>query len=260
MQRESAWFLLQLEAIIVLLATGGRIQTRKRVTHLETRLFLLEMLATWQLCACSGLLRMMVDVEPKPHFYLAHTYSFHSLHYYLTLTENTCNPAWTLLCILRKGISVTLGELKIAAQFVGAFLAALLFSGSWVEAIDGAPSQTEDCSSRIQTTIGQAFLTELAVAAIVQLSMMQIQSQEFRVQVNALAATVTALAYAGGHLTGAIFNPALAFCLHLSCFLDKFWNYTLVYWVAPCIGSVLVAVVWDEIVPHIHSHFNSQGT
>ncbi|KAL8191244.1 UNVERIFIED_CONTAM: hypothetical protein K2H54_070617 [Gekko kuhli] len=197
MQTDSAWLLLQLEAIIVLLATGVRIQTRKLVNHLEARLFLLEMLATWQLCACSGLLRRLVDVEPKPHFYLAHTYSFHTLHFYLTLAENTCNPAWTLLCILRKGISVRLGALKIAAQFIGAFLATLFFSGVWAAEISDSPSQTGDCSSHIRTTFSKAFLTELVVSAMVQLSMMHTQSQEFRVRVNVLAATVTALAYAG---------------------------------------------------------------
>ncbi|XP_060091190.1 aquaporin-11 isoform X2 [Heteronotia binoei] len=214
------------------------------------------MLATWQLCACSRLLRMLVDVEPKPQFYLAHTYSFHALHFYSTLAENTCNPSWTLLYILRKGISVRLGQLKIAAQFIGAFLATLLFSGVWVAEISGSPSQTEDCSGRIQTTISKAFLAELVVSAMVQLSVMHTQSRDFRVRVNALAATVTALAYAGGHLTGAIFNPALAFSLHLSCFLEKFWNYTLVYWVAPCIGSVLVAILWDDVIPPIRSYFN----
>lgn len=44
----------------------------------------------------------------------------------------------------------------------------------------------------------------------------------------------------GGNLTGAIFNPALAFSLHPHCFYDRFLTYSLVYWIAPCLGKFII--------------------
>lgn len=53
---------------------------------------------------------------------------------------------------------------------------------------------------------------------------------------------------AGGNLTGAIFNPALAFSLHADCFYDKFLSYSLVYWLAPCLGKFLILYMFEKVL------------
>lgn len=50
----------------------------------------------------------------------------------------------------------------------------------------------------------------------------------------------------GGNLTGAIFNPALAFSLHPKCFYDNFFIYSLVYWIAPSLGKFLIFYVFKK--------------
>lgn len=52
----------------------------------------------------------------------------------------------------------------------------------------------------------------------------------------------------GGNLTGAIFNPALAFSLHPHCFYDRFLTYSLVYWIAPCLGKFIILHVFKKVL------------
>ncbi|XP_053241117.1 aquaporin-11 isoform X1 [Podarcis raffonei] len=238
----------------LLLATEVRAVTRNLVSHLELQLFLLEMLATFQLCACFGMLHPLAQMENHAQLYLGHLYSFLTMHFLLTLSESISNPTCILLDILQKGISMKQGGLKIVAQFIGAFLAKLYQNAVWFVGISNLFPHPQECSNPLKTYFLKALCTELVTSITFQFTVLESQSQEIRVRANVLSLAITSLVYAGGHLTGAIFNPALAFSLHISCFAEpeKFWNYLLVYWVAPCIGSVLVFLVWDEILPLLH--------
>uniref|UniRef100_A0A6J0V7Q9 Aquaporin-11 isoform X2 n=1 Tax=Pogona vitticeps TaxID=103695 RepID=A0A6J0V7Q9_9SAUR len=249
MDTDSTMSLVFIQGITTLVATEARIMTRNMVNLPSARLFLLEMLATFQLCTCFMVLHPMADIDPKPQLYLAHIYSFMAVHFYLTLNESTSNPASTLVCIIRKGDSMRIGLLKIAAQFLGAFLARIYQNFLWSMRISSLFTDPVVCGNPLQTGLLKAFFTELISSITFQLSLLESQMQELRIRANMLSFATTSLIYAGGHLTGAIFNPALAFSMHLSCFSEKFWNYILVYWIAPCIGSVLVVIAWDEVLP-----------
>ncbi|XP_039400908.1 aquaporin-11 [Mauremys reevesii] len=216
------------------------------------RTFLLELFATFQICACTNELRLLANVQPKPHVALTLTYVFTVLHG-LTLTGSTCNPCGTLQQILDGGISVKQGGLKIGAQFAGAVLARIYIHHIWSMRIIEVHSEAlaEGCSNPIQTTETQAFCIELLFSTVFQLTILQFEAVKPRLRVHLIALLITMLVYGGGNLTGAIFNPALAFSLHASCFHDKFWDYSLVYWMAPSLGTVLVAIVWGEILPLI---------
>lgn len=41
----------------------------------------------------------------------------------------------------------------------------------------------------------------------------------------------------GGSVTGAVFNPALAFSTQFSCSGNSFLEYCLVYWLGPMLGK-----------------------
>ncbi|XP_062830576.1 aquaporin-11 isoform X2 [Anolis carolinensis] len=240
--------LVAIQGATTVIATEGRRMTRLFITPLSPRLFLMEMLATFQLCVGFNVLRPLAEKET----YLGHLYSFAALHFYLTLSENPTNPTTTLVHILRKGISMKLGVLTIVAQFVGAFVAAVYQNVLWARGILELLSDPHVCSYPLQTNLLKAFGTELVSSFLFQLTLLKSEEQEIRVRANMIAIALTSLVYAGGHLTGAIFNPALAFSMHLNCFSEKFWNYILVYWIAPCLGSVLVVIAWDEILPLLH--------
>ncbi|XP_067389381.1 aquaporin-11 isoform X2 [Emydura macquarii macquarii] len=251
---DETWISLLLMAGTMISVGGCRKLTRRHV-HLRRprpRTFLLEMLSTFQICACTNELRLLANVQPKPHVALTLTYIFTVLHG-LTLPGSTCNPCGTLQHILDGGISVKQGGLKIAAQFFGAMLARIYMHHIWSLGITKVHSEAlaQGCSEPIQTTETQAFCIELLFSAVFQLTILQFESVKPRLRVHLVALLITMLVYGGGNLTGAIFNPALAFSLHASCFHDKFWDYSLVYWMAPSLGTVLVAILWGEILPLI---------
>lgn len=45
----------------------------------------------------------------------------------------------------------------------------------------------------------------------------------------------------GGGVTGAVFNPALAFSIQFSCSGNTFVEYSLVYWISPVLGEQSVS-------------------
>ncbi|XP_010017738.1 PREDICTED: aquaporin-11 [Nestor notabilis] len=244
--------LLFMTSIVV--AVGLCKKLIRRRLYLDHRLFtfLMEMLSTFQICACTNELCLLGNVEPKPHVALSLTYGFTVLHG-LTLSGSTCNPCGTLQSVWSGGVSLKTGGLKIAAQFVAAVVARVFMHCIWslgiAETHFGAPSQ--GCSSPMQTTVMQAFCIELLFSAVFQLTFLRVERVNPKYRVHLISLLITLLVYAGGNLTGAIFNPALAFSLHPHCFYEKFLSYSLVYWVAPSLGTILVAFIWGEILPRI---------
>ncbi|KAM6147312.1 aquaporin-11 isoform 1-T1 [Phoenicopterus ruber ruber] len=244
--------LLLMAGIMVTVGLCRRLTRRQLRSHQHLYTFFLEMFSTFQICACTNELSLLGNVEPKPHTALTLTYGFTVLHG-LTLIGSTCNPCGTLQPMWGGGISVKMGGLKIAAQFVAAVLARVFMHFIWslemAEPHLGALSQ--GCSNPMQTTEIQAFCIELLFSVVFQLIILQVESVNPKYKVHLIALLITMLVYAGGNLTGAIFNPALAFSLHPNCFYDKFLSYALVYWIAPSLGTILVAFIWDEILPRI---------
>ncbi|XP_057264553.1 aquaporin-11 [Pezoporus wallicus] len=238
----------------VVVAVGLCKRLLRRRLYSDRRLFtaLTELLSTFQICACTNELCLLGNVEPKPHVALSLTYGFTVLHG-LTLTGSACNPCGTLQPMWSGGIALKTGGLKIAAQFVAAVLARVFVRCIWslgmAEAHSGALSQ--GCSSPMQTTVMQAFCIELLFSAVFQLTLLRAERVNPKYRVHLMALLITMLVYAGGNLTGAIFNPALALSLHPHCFYEKFLSYSLVYWVAPSLGTILVAFIWGEILPRI---------
>ncbi|NXG36447.1 AQP11 protein, partial [Dromaius novaehollandiae] len=202
--------------------------------------FLRELLGTFQICACTNELCLLAGAGLPPPAALALTYGFTVLHG-LTLAGSTCNPCGTLQQVWADGASLGAGGLRVGAQFAGAVLARgfmhLIWSLEIAEPHSGAPWR--GCSDPLQTTETQAFFIELLFSAVFQLAVLQLHTIHPSFRVHFIALLITMLVYSGGNLTGAIFNPALAFSLHPYCFYDKFLSYSLVYWIAPSLGKFL---------------------
>nr|XP_013227520.2 LOW QUALITY PROTEIN: aquaporin-11 [Columba livia] len=239
--------LLLMAGIVVAVGLCRRLTRRQLRSHQCLYTFFLEMFSTFQICACTNELCMLGTVDPEPHTALTLTYGFSVLHG-LTLTGSTCNPCGALQPMWGGGMSVRMGGLKIAAQFVAAVLARMFMRFIWslemTEPHFGALSQ--GCGNPMQTTEVQAFCIELLFSVVFQLTVLRVESVNPKYRVHLVALLITMLVYAGGNLTGAIFNPALAFSLHPNCFYEKFWSYSLVYWIAPSLGTILVAFIWDK--------------
>ncbi|XP_044306129.1 aquaporin-11 [Varanus komodoensis] len=230
--------------------TAGCRRAARRASKPRLRDFLLELLGAFQICACTHELRLLADLPPQPHAALTLTYIFTAVHG-LTLYDSINNPCSSFQLFCKAKISVKSWWLQTSGQFAGAVLAIIYIRLFWMLGIVPvhARALAENCSNPIQTTVANAFLLELLFSSLVHLSFLQFESMNPKLKANLVALLITTLVYEGGKLTGAIFNPALAFSLHISCFTDTFWNYMLVYWIAPCIGSVMVVMVWDDILP-----------
>uniref|UniRef100_A0A8B9NSU6 Aquaporin 11 n=1 Tax=Apteryx owenii TaxID=8824 RepID=A0A8B9NSU6_APTOW len=229
------WVSLLLLAGIVAAVALCRLAARRRPGAL-----LAEMLSTFQICACTNELCLLAAAELQPRAALTLTYGFTVLHGW-TLAGSTCNPCGTLQQLWAAAVPLKAGGLRIGAQFAAAVLARgfmhLVWSLEIAEPHSGALWQR--CSDPLQTTEAQAFFIELLFSAVFQLAVLQLHTIHPNLRVHFIALLITMLVYAGGNLTGAIFNPALAFSLHPYCFYDKFLSYSLVYWIAPCLGKFL---------------------
>ncbi|KFU92179.1 Aquaporin-11, partial [Chaetura pelagica] len=172
-------------------------------------------------------------------------YGFTVLHG-LTLPGSACNPCGTLQPMWGGGIPLGMGGVKICAQFLAAGLARLFMSFVWslemAEPHFGALSQ--GCSHPMRTSELQAFCIELLFSVVFQLTALRVERVSPKYKVHLVALLITMLVYAGGNLTGAIFNPALASSLHPNCFYEQFFSYSLVYWIAPSLGKFLILDVF----------------
>ncbi|NXW61630.1 AQP11 protein, partial [Eurystomus gularis] len=237
--------LLLMAGIMVAVGLCRRLTRRQLRSHRRLCTFLLEMFSTFQICACTNELCLLANVEPKPHTALTLTYGFTVLHG-LTLPGSTCNPCGTLQLMWDGETSLKMGGLRIAAQFVAAALARAFMHFIWTlelaEPHFGALSQ--GCSNPMQISEVQAFCIELLFSVLLQMTILRVESINPKYKVHVIASLITMLVYAGGNLTGAIFNPALAFSLHTHCFYDKFLSYSLVYWIAPSLGKFLTLYVF----------------
>uniref|UniRef100_A0A674JVM9 Aquaporin 11 n=2 Tax=Terrapene triunguis TaxID=2587831 RepID=A0A674JVM9_9SAUR len=199
---DEPWISLLLMVGTMMLVGGCRKLTRRQMhsRRLQPRTFLLELFATFQICACTNELRLLANVQPKPHVALTLTYVFTVLHG-LTLTGSTCNPCGTLQQILDGGISVKQGGLKIGAQFAGAVLARIYMHRIWSMGIIKVHSEAlaEGCSNPIQTTETQAFCIELLFSTVFQLTILQFEAVKPRLRVHLIALLITMLVYGGYH-------------------------------------------------------------
>ncbi|XP_029027629.1 aquaporin-11, partial [Betta splendens] len=72
---------------------------------------------------------------------------------------------------------------------------------------------------------------------------------EEKYRVHAVAAAITSAVYAGGHVTGAVFNPALAFSTQFPCGGSSFVELCVVYWLGPLLGMMSSVLLFDQLVP-----------
>ncbi|EMP28605.1 Aquaporin-11 [Chelonia mydas] len=193
---DETWISLLLMVGTMMLVGGCRKLTQRHMYTRRPRMFLLEVFATFQICACTNELRLLANVQPKPHVALTLTYIFTVLHG-LTLTGSTCNPCGTLQQILDGGISVKQGGLKIGAQFAGAVLARIYMHRIWSMGIINVHSEalSEGCCNPIQTTETQAFCIELLFSTVFQLTILQFESIKPRLRVHLIALLITMLVY-----------------------------------------------------------------
>jgi aquaporin Z len=164
----------------------------------------------------------------------------------LSISGGHLNPAVTIGLVIARRTALPTAAAYIAAQLIGAVLAAMLLKAVFpIGMVRGMSLGTPTIASAIQ--FHQAVLMEAAMAFL-------LVSAVFGTVCNpaaprhgglwiGLALTVDILA--GGPITGAAVNPARAFGPAL---VAGQWVAHAVYWVGPILGGAAAALLWEYVL------------
>ncbi|XP_007529774.1 aquaporin-11 [Erinaceus europaeus] len=243
----------------VLLAGAARVLARKQLQRPLVHAFVLELLATWQLCCCTHELQLLGEQELlHPTWPLILVYFFSLLHG-LTLVGTASNPCSVLMQMLLGGMSAEMGAARLLAQLLGALGGRFCMGALWGLGLtkyhDGGRSFV--CRNPIQVDLSKAVIAEALCSFIFHSALLHFQEVRTKLRIHLLAALITFLVYAGGSLTGAVFNPALALSLHFQCFDEEFIRFFIVYWLAPSLGILLMILMFSFFLPWLYNNRTS---
>ena len=155
------------------------------------------------------------------------------------------NPAVTLGFLATRRIEATMAGVYIVSQILGAVIAAYalkgLFPGELFEAVRGGGQAVSLDVSGTQAFALEAIATFFLVLAVFGTA---VDPQAPRVGGFAIGLTVTVAILAIGPYTGASLNPARSFGPAVA---SGVYEGQLIYWLAPIVGGVLAAVIYDRL-------------
>ncbi|MBN3309558.1 AQP11 protein, partial [Amia calva] len=233
---------LGLLLLVVLLSELARRTARRLLAEKRGyAVYALETISTLQLCFCTHELKLLGEVaRVEPQIGLTLTYLITVVHV-LTFRGAICNPSGALEQVYRRTLSRTGAAARIGCQFLAAVLARLLVPHIWALGLSDLHLRHKllgfQCISPIHATLAQAAAVELCCAFAVQSAVSHLHRVGEKYRVHLIAAVITTLVYAGGSVTGAVFNPALAFSTQFACSGNTFMEYSFVYWLGPVLGK-----------------------
>ncbi|XP_047549870.1 aquaporin-11 [Lutra lutra] len=248
---------LGLMLLLVLFMGLARVVTRLQLHRfMMTHTFVLEFLATFQLCCCTHELQLLSEQEPAhPTWPLTLIYFF-SLVHGLTLVGTSSNPCGVLMQMLLGGMSPETGAIRLLAQLIGSLCSRYCVSALWSLGLTKyhLNERTFVCRNPIQVDLPKAVITEAICSFIFHSALLHFQEIRTKLRIHLLAALITFLVYTGGSLTGAVFNPALALSLHFKCFDEAFLRFFIVYWLAPSLGILLMILMFSFFLPWLYNN------
>ncbi|HEY3246955.1 MAG TPA: MIP/aquaporin family protein [bacterium] len=155
------------------------------------------------------------------------------------------NPAVTLGFLMSGRLATARALAYMAAQLIGASIAALLLTVSFPEATRtavhlGTPALATGVTPGVGIVL-EAVLTFLLVFVIFGTA---VDPRGPRMVAGlAIGLVITMDILAGGVLTGAAMNPARAFGPAL---VSNFWDNHYVYWIGPFVGAGVAALVYQR--------------
>ncbi|XP_004632586.2 aquaporin-11 [Octodon degus] len=240
--------------LVVLLVGLARAGARKRLHRPAAHAFVSEFLGTLQLCCCTHELLLLSEQDSAhPTWTLTLVYFF-SLVHGLTLAGTSSNPCSLMMQIALGGMAPEMGALRLLAQLASALGSRYCMRALWSLGLTRYHfgERIFDCRNPVQSDLPKAVMTEAICCFIFHSALLQFQEVRARLRVHLLAAVITFLAYAGGSLTGALFNPALALSLHFVCFDEAFSQFFTVYWLAPSVGILLMILMFSFLPPWLN--------
>ncbi|XP_077422757.1 aquaporin-11 [Vanacampus margaritifer] len=235
----------------VLLSDAARRISKRLLRGTAMRAYAAEFASAFQLCCCTHELRLLGEtgtLRAGGGAALALTYAAAVVHA-LTFRGATGNPIGALEHAYRSGTSGARALLGIVCQLSAAAAARPAMQVLWGRGLSGMHAQHAlnnfRCLSAIRALLPEALCVELACSFAVQSAHAHTRKIQEKYRVHVVAAVITSVVYAGGSVTGAVFNPALAFSTQFGCSGNSFAEYCLVYWMGPLMGMMASVLVFD---------------
>ncbi|PWA22360.1 hypothetical protein CCH79_00018207 [Gambusia affinis] len=207
---------LSVLALVILLSDVTRRLLVRGLVNTGLSPYAVELVSTFQLCCCTQELKLLSESGGiPPQLALTLTYVT-SVAHGLTFRGAVGNPCGALEHAYRGRLSGGCAVRRIACH-------------------------------AIHASLPQAAAVELMCAFAVQTVITHTQSVEEKFRVHAVAAAITTAVYAAGGVTGAVFNPALAFSTQFPCSGNSFLEYCFVYWLGPLLGMMSSVLLFDKL-------------
>uniref|UniRef100_A0A8C8MDL2 Aquaporin n=1 Tax=Oncorhynchus tshawytscha TaxID=74940 RepID=A0A8C8MDL2_ONCTS len=232
---------LALLATTVLLCEATRILISRLFSGKDYAIYLVEIVSTYQLCACTHELKVLGEVgRIEPHIALTLTFIITVVHV-ITFHGAFANPNGAIENVYRKNITGKTAVARIICMFIGGKAAQLLVPHIWSLGLSDHHLTHKrfgfKCFSPINGSLLEAAGVELACTFAVQAAVLHIHKLDERFHAPVIAAVITSLVYSGGHISGAVFNPIMAFSVQFPCSGHTFLEYAFVYWLGPVTGT-----------------------
>jgi MIP family channel proteins len=156
------------------------------------------------------------------------------------------NPAITIGLVLTRRLTPTRGAVHVAAQLVGATLAAWTLKSTFPAALVQA-TRIGGQSAALDVTTAHAIILE-AIATFFLMFVIYgtaVTGKAPRLAGLAVGLTIAADIMAIGPLTGASMNPARSFGPAL---ISGVWEGHMIYWIGPIVGAAVAALLWEHVL------------
>ncbi|KAK9536935.1 hypothetical protein VZT92_006680 [Zoarces viviparus] len=218
-------------------------------------IYLLEAASTFQLCSCTHELKLLGDTaQLGPPVGLTLTYVVTVIHL-TTFRGATCNPSGALESVCRGTSGVGAAAVLVACQFAAAVAAQFFAAAVWSLGLSDVHVRHQRfgfrCFDPLGGTLLEAAAVELGCAFAVQAAAMHVHRLDQKLRAHFIAAVITAMVYAGGSISGAIFNPVLAFSVQFPCSGHTYLEYCFVYWLGPVLGVASCILLFEKIIPFL---------
>ncbi|XP_049599245.1 aquaporin-11 isoform X1 [Syngnathus scovelli] len=215
----------------------------------------LEAASTFQLCCCTHELKLLADSAGlEPAYGLTLGYAITVVHL-MSFRGASCNPCGVAERFYRGTCQGGAALALIVGQFFSALAARYAALCVWSLGLAEVHVRHRRfgfrCFDQLGGTVLEAAAVELACAFAVQTAALHIHKVDDKLRVHVFAALITALAYAGGSISGALFNPVLAFSINFPCRGHTYLEYCFVYWLGPALGVASCILFFEKILPFI---------
>lgn len=184
---------------IVLSVALARGVLRQQMHRPVAHAFVLEFLATFQLCCCTHELQLLSEQEPAHPTWALTLIYFFSLVHGLTLVGTSSNPCGVMMQMMLGGMTPEIGAMRLLAQLIGSLCSRYCIGALWSLGLTRyhVSERGFACRNPIQVDLPKAVITEAICSFIFHSALLHFEEVRTKLRIHLLAALITFLVYSG---------------------------------------------------------------